>query len=80
MQGSAIETTFMAPFVAITLREIPIKNAHKQHKNTSTRLCQSPTILTIWSNYPNECSSKPKGLCNMILTQNLHTCFKIINL
>jgi hypothetical protein len=52
--------TFMAPFVAIALREMPVKNVQRQHKITSRRLCQSPAIPIILSNDPNEWSKKKK--------------------
>jgi hypothetical protein len=54
--------TFIAPFVAIALREMPVKNVQRQHKITSRRLCQSPAIPIILSNDPNEWSKKKKDL------------------
>jgi hypothetical protein len=56
--------TFMAPFVAIALREMPVKNVQRQHKITSRRLCQSPAIPIILSNDPNEWSKKKKTFMN----------------
>lgn len=37
----------MAPLVAIALREMPVKNVHRQHKHTNRRLLQIPAIPTI---------------------------------
>lgn len=39
--------TFIAPFVAIALKDIVVKNVHKPQSNTNTRPCPIPAMPTI---------------------------------
>jgi hypothetical protein len=39
--------TFMAPLVAMALRDNPVMNVQQQHIDTSIKLCQTPAIPTI---------------------------------
>jgi inner membrane protein involved in colicin E2 resistance len=64
--NSLVKTlTFIAPLVAMALREIPVKNVHKQHKHTNRRLFQTPAIPTILQkNIANQQHKKKKPLLN----------------
>lgn len=39
--------TFIAPFVAIALKDIVVKNVHVPQSNTNTRPCPIPAMPTI---------------------------------
>lgn len=39
--------TFIAPFVAIALKDIVVKNVHVPQSNTKTRPCPIPAMPTI---------------------------------
>lgn len=39
--------TFIAPFVAIALKDIVVKNVHMPQSNTNTRPCPIPAMPTI---------------------------------
>lgn len=42
-----VRHTFIAPFVAIALNDIAVKNVHAPHNATKTRDCHTPPIPTI---------------------------------
>lgn len=54
--------TFMAPLVAMALRDKPVINVQAQQIDTSTKLCQMPAIPTILQNcFNSQIVSKNQG-------------------
>lgn len=45
--SSYIQRTFIAPFVAMALNDIPVKNVHAPQNETKTSDCHTPAIPTI---------------------------------